>query len=159
MLGRRFLTYQNEEIPGLGILDIETVGGQRRLIGNVIVNTDLGGTDRLLVGFENHSGRTILGPKARPLGTVERGFGNNGRDGTEGAVQGNVFGTYLHGSLLPKNPWLADYLLRLALKHRYGEEAPPGPLDDFLETAAQRGAIERITELRRRRWWPQWFKK
>ncbi|MDP1808961.1 MAG: glutamine amidotransferase [Actinomycetota bacterium] len=159
LLGRRFLTYQNEELPGLGILDIETVGGQKRLIGNVVVKVKLDGSERLLVGFENHSGRTILGPGARPLGTIERGFGNNGRDGTEGARQANVFGTYLHGSLLPKNPWFADYLLEPALKRKYGDDFSLEPLDDGLEDAARTAAIRRIEEIHRRRWVPGWFKR
>ncbi len=159
LLGRRFLTYQNEEIPGLGVLDVETLGGKKRLIGNVVVRAEFNGAARLLVGFENHSGRTILGPQAEPLGTVERGFGNNGDDGTEGARQANVFGTYLHGSLLPKNPWFADYLLELALKRKYGDDFALEPLDDTLELAAQAAAVKRIEELHRRRWVPGWFRK
>jgi len=159
LLGHRFLTYQNEELPGLGILDIETKGGQKRLIGNVIVKMKWDGSERVLVGFENHSGRTLLGPKAKPLGIVERGYGNNGDDGTEGAVQGNVFGTYLHGSLLPKNPWFADHLLELAGKRKYGEDFELEPLDDKLELLAQAAVVKRIEELHRRRWVPGWFRR
>lgn len=159
LLGRRFLTFQGKEIPGLGILDIETIGGQKRLIGNVIVKTVFSGGDKMLVGFENHSGQTILGKDAKPLGTVERGFGNNGQDGMEGTFQHNVFGTYLHGSLLPKNPWFADYLLTLALKRKYGNEFALEPLDDSLEEAARSAVIRRIEGIHRRRWVPGWFQR
>jgi lipid II isoglutaminyl synthase (glutamine-hydrolysing) len=159
LLGHRFLTYQGEEIPGLGVLDVTTTGGDRRLIGNVTAVARLDGSRQNLVGFENHSGQTILGPGAKPLATVRRGFGNNGRDGTEGAVQNNVFGTYLHGSLLPKNPWFADHLLRLALKRKYGAGYELEPLDDTLEIAAQAAAISRIEDLHRRRWVPGWFRR
>jgi lipid II isoglutaminyl synthase (glutamine-hydrolysing) len=159
LLGHRFLTYKGEEIPGLGVLDVTTTGGDRRLIGNVTAVARLDGIRQNLVGFENHSGQTILGPGAAALATVRRGFGNNGRDGTEGAVEGNVFGTYLHGSLLPKNPWFADHLLRLALKRKYGPGYELETLDDTLETAAQAAVIKRIEELHRRRWVPGWFKR
>ncbi len=159
LLGGRFLTYQGEEISGLEIIDMETIGGQRRLIGNIIIEAWLNGRVETLVGFENHSGQTKLGAGAKPLGIVKRGFGNNGQDGTEGARQNNVFGTYLHGSLLPKNPVFADYLIELALKRKYGERATLEPLDDDLETQAHAAAIARIDERNRRRWVPSWFQK
>jgi len=102
-----------------------------------------GGT---LVGFENHGGRTYLGPSARPLATVIAGFGNNGRDGSEGALRGeNAFGTYLHGSLLPKNPRFADHLIAQALRHRYGE-MELAPLDDVLEERAHAEAVRMATK-------------
>src|SRR5918999_5397950 len=119
-----------ERIPGLGLADLETVREPgERLIGNVAIEADLGDGPREIAGFENHGGRTRLGEGARPLGRVLRGFGNNGRDGLEGVRRDNLIGTYLHGPLLPKNAWLADRLISLALGRRYGE--PPGlePLD------------------------------
>lgn len=159
LLGHRFITYEGAEIQGLGVLDVSTVGGGRRLIGNVIARADVNGQKRLLIGFENHSGRTTLGSGAQPLALVQTGFGNNGDDRTEGARQGNVFGTYLHGSLLPKNPWFADHLIGLCLKRKYGDECAPAPLDDRLEAAAQAAVVKRIEALGRRRWVPAWFKK
>jgi hypothetical protein len=101
-----------------------------------------GGAGQLLVGFENHAGRTHLAPGATPFGEVLRGHGNAG-DGSEGAVYRNAFGTYLHGSLLPKNPWFADELIRLALARRYGITEPLGALDDTLELRAAEAAITR----------------
>jgi CobQ-like glutamine amidotransferase family enzyme len=101
-------------------------------------------TPSRLVGFENHSGRTYLGAGVRPLGRVLVGHGNNGEDGTEGAVYRNAFGCYMHGSLLPKNPQFADYLLALALRRRYGPGAALAPLDDQLELTAQRTMVERL---------------
>lgn len=128
LLGRRFLTHEGAEIAGIGVFDVETVGGDRRLIGNAAVQTEDFGT---LYGFENHSGRTVLGPHQQPLGRVLRGNGNNGDDGTEGARTVNAIGTYLHGPLLPANPVLADALLALALRRR-GEPAELEPLDEPL---------------------------
>ena len=128
LLGRRFRTHEGTEIAGIGVFDVETVGGDRRLIGNAAVQTEEFGT---LYGFENHSGRTVLGAGQRPLGRVLRGNGNNGEDGTEGARTVNAIGTYLHGPLLPANPVLADDLLRLALERR-GEDVVLEPIDDPL---------------------------
>ena len=102
----------DERIAGLGLADLETVREPGpRLIGNVEIEVDLGGGPRRLAGFENHGGRTYLGPGAEPLGRVIRGFGNNGKDGHEGVRRANLIGTYLHGPLLPKNAWLADRLI------------------------------------------------
>lgn len=132
-----------ERLPGLGLADLETVrqpGG--RLIGNVAIEADLGDGPRTIAGFENHGGRTYLGAEATPLGRVLHGFGNNGRDGFEGVRRGNLFGTYLHGPLLPKNTWLADRLIALALERRYGRDPDLQPLDDALEQAAERCARE-----------------
>jgi CobQ-like glutamine amidotransferase family enzyme len=124
-----------EELPGIGLVDLRTVRGEGpRLIGNCAIEVDLGGRPRVLAGFENHGGRTHLGPGAEPLGRILRGHGNNGADGTEGVRLANAFGTYLHGPLLPKNAWLADRLIELAL----GVEL--APLDDRLEDAAHRSA-------------------
>jgi hypothetical protein len=131
-----------ERLAGLGLADLETVRepGQR-LIGNVAIEAELGGAGRrTIAGFENHGGRTRLGPGAEPLGRVLRGFGNNGQDGLEGVRRANMIGTYLHGPLLPKNAWLADHLISLALERRYGSPPDLEPLDDRLEGEAERSA-------------------
>jgi hypothetical protein len=136
-----------EKLPGLGLADLETVREPgERLIGNVAIEADLGGSPRLLAGFENHGGRTHLGANAQPLGRVVKGFGNNGQDGLEGVRRDNLIGTYLHGPLLPKNVWLADRLIALALEHRYGTRVELEPLDDALERAAHHSA--RLAALR-----------
>ncbi len=111
-----------------------------RLIGNVAIEVDLGGGPQTVAGFENHGGRTHLGPGATPLGRVLKGFGNNGEDGFEGVRRNNLIGTYLHGPLLPKNAWLADHLIALALERRYGNRPELEPLDDALERAAHESA-------------------
>ena len=130
-----------EKLPGLGLADLETVREPGpRLIGNVAIEVDLGGGPRVLAGFENHGGRTYLGPGAEPLGRVLEGHGNNGRDGLEGVRRDNLIGTYLHGPLLPKNAWLADHLIGLALERRYGSRPELEPLDDALESAAHASA-------------------
>jgi len=124
-----------ETLPGVGLVDLRTVRSDGpRLIGNVAIEVELPGLDRVrvLAGFENHGGRTRLGPGAQPLGRVLRGHGNDGASGFEGVLHGNVIGTYLHGPLLPKNVWLADWLIARAL----GRETPLAPLDDALEAAA-----------------------
>jgi len=136
-------SYQLEEgsIPGLGIADLETVREPGpRLIGNVAIESDLGAGPEVLAGFENHGGRTYLGPEAEPLGRVLKGHGNNGRDGLEGVRRLNLFGTYLHGPLLPKNAHLADRLISLALERRLGAPPELAPLDDELERSAHRAA-------------------
>jgi len=133
LFGNRFLTQSGEEIKGIGIFDVETVGGPQRLIGNAAVKTAEFGT---LYGFENHSGRTYLAPDQAPLGRLQRGKGNNGDDGSEGARTHNAIGTYLHGPLLPTNPALADGLIRLALARR-GLDATLTPLDDALAERAR----------------------
>jgi lipid II isoglutaminyl synthase (glutamine-hydrolysing) len=166
LLGHYFLTHTGKKLPGVGALDIHTVGGDVRLIGNIVVEADLttdhrppttdiressvvGGRTSVvrLVGFENHSGRTYLGPGVRPLGRVLAGHGNNGEDGSEGAVYRNAFGCYMHGSLLPKNPQFADHLIGLALERRYGPPATLAPLRDDLELAAQRKMVERLLKV------------
>jgi CobQ-like glutamine amidotransferase family enzyme len=124
-----------ETIPGIGLLDVRTVRGEgRRLIGNIALRSDEG----VIVGFENHAGRTHLGRRQAPLGRVLRGHGNDGRSGLEGARSGNVIGTYVHGPLLPKNAWLCDWLIARALGVEPGELAP---LDDALEDAAHATAL------------------
>jgi lipid II isoglutaminyl synthase (glutamine-hydrolysing) len=126
---------EDEELPGIGLVDLRTVREPGpRLIGNCAIEADLGGGPRIVAGFENHGGRTYLGPDEKPLGRVLSGHGNNGRDGFEGVHRGNVIGTYLHGPLLPKNVWLADRLIELAL----GIELDP--LEDAMEDAAHMSA-------------------
>ena len=128
----------DERIEGLGLADLETVREPGpRLIGNVAIEADLGGGPQLVAGFENHGGRTTLGAAAMPLGRVLKGHGNDGRSGQEGARQGDVIGTYLHGPLLPKNAWFADWLIARALAIEAAELAP---LDDRIERAAHLGA-------------------
>ncbi len=137
LLGHRYQLGE-ERLPGLGLCDLETVREPGpRLIGNVAIEADLGDGPRLIAGFENHGGRTYLGPGATPLGRVVEGFGNNGKDGFEGVRSGNLIGTYLHGPLLPKNAWLADELIARTLERRYGSRPELAPLDDELELAAQ----------------------
>jgi len=130
-----------ERLPGLGLVDLETVRGPGpRLIGNVAIEVDLGNGPQTIAGFENHGGRTHLGTGAEPLGKVLEGFGNNGEDGLEGVRRNNLIGTYLHGPLLPKNAWLADHLISLALGRRYGDPPQLEPLEDSLERAAHESA-------------------
>ena len=144
LLGQYYQTAQGERFPGIGMIDVRTDAGKKRCIGDVVVDTNIESLNpKTLVGFENHSGRTFLGPKATPLGKTRIGCGNNGSDGMEGCVQGNVIGTYLHGSLLPKNPHLADYLIRNSLIRRGAGRAQGAPsqfeisaLDDSVELAA-----------------------
>ncbi|MGE5637059.1 MAG: type 1 glutamine amidotransferase [Nocardioidaceae bacterium] len=125
----------DESLPGVGLVRLRTVREPGpRLIGNCAIEADLGTGPRTIAGFENHGGRTYLGPGERPLGRVLRGHGNNGRDGGEGVRRNNVIGTYLHGPLLPKNMWLADRLVELALRVELE------PLDDRLEEAAHASA-------------------
>ena len=135
LLGHYYRPFEGPELKGVSVLDVHTVAGRRRFIGNVVANAD-----QPLVGFENHSGLTYLGPNAKPLATIVVGAGNNGEDGTEGAVQGKVIGTYLHGSLLPKNPWLADRVIGWALARRHGA-VQLAPLDDAFEDDARDAAI------------------
>ncbi|OLC00341.1 MAG: glutamine amidotransferase [Chloroflexi bacterium] len=142
LLGHYYQTADGERFDGIGMLDVKTEAGKKRFIGDVVVQTGIEGmVPDTLVGFENHSGRTFLGPGAKPLGKVLMGKGNNGSDKTEGAVQGNIIGTYLHGSLLPKNPHLADYVIGKALKRR-GDGAL-SHLDDSAELAAHGWILQR----------------
>jgi CobQ-like glutamine amidotransferase family enzyme len=141
LLGRSYQPGAGEELPGVGIFPMRTVHtgeGTPRCIGNVLAEWEYG----TLVGFENHGGRTFLDPGATPLARVRAGFGNNGEDGTEGVVVNNAIGTYLHGSLLPKNPTLADHLIALALQRKYGADVELPPLDDSLELRAHAAAAD-----------------
>ncbi len=128
-----------QSIPGVGLVDLRTVRAEGpRLIGNIAIEVDLPGLDgpRVLAGFENHGGRTTLGTDERPLGRVLRGHGNDGHSGLEGVQRGHVIGTYMHGPLLPKNVWFADWLVQAAL----ALDVPLAPLDDELERAAHASA-------------------
>lgn len=127
-------------LPGINFFDVEARAGKTRFINNVLAETEITGKKELLFGFENHSGRTyILDSKTKPLGRVISGHGNNGEDKTEGAIKNNAIGSYLHGSLLPKNPFLADFLLKKALERKYGRVALK-PLEDRLENQAREAA-------------------
>jgi lipid II isoglutaminyl synthase (glutamine-hydrolysing) len=138
LLGRFYRERSGAELPGIGLLPLHTVAGERRMIGDVLLECELvPGRRRTLAGFENHAGRTILEDGAEPLGRVVAGFGNDGESGFEGCRAGRAIGTYLHGPLLPRNPWLADWLLAEALAHRTGGEvAELDPLADALEAEA-----------------------
>lgn len=138
LFGRSFTTHEGEVIQGIGVLPLETVGGHKRMIGNTIYQTPFGE----IVGYENHSGVTKLDNPAMAFGTVVKGSGNNGQDGTEGCRIHNVFGTYSHGPVLVKNPAFSDELLRLALSRRYGD-AKLKSLDNTMELAAHAIASER----------------
>lgn len=147
LMGRYYRPAEGPDLPGAGIFDLVTVhkgAHVPRCIGNVVARWREG----LLAGFENHGGRTYLG-SVTPLAQVVVGHGNNSEDGTEGAVYRRAFGTYLHGSLLPKNPAFADHLIALALSRRYGP-VQLAPLDDSLERRAQAAAIRRATTWRAR---------
>ncbi len=129
-------------VDGLGIIDMETVRGDGRLIGNAVIQSDI--AELPIVGFENHGGRTTLGAGVKPLGRVLGAtHGNNGEDGFEGVHQDNLIGTYLHGPLLPKNPQVADFLLARALERR-GDSGELAPLDDAVELAANRVMAQRL---------------
>ena len=153
LLGRGYRGFHGEDMPGVGLLPLETIAGERRMIGDVLLECELvPGELRTLAGFENHAGRTYLDADAVPLGRVVAGFGNNGQSGYEGCRLGRTIGTYLHGPLLPRNPWLADWLLAQALAHRSGGEAPElAPLDDSLEQLAHRVSSGRARARGRRR--------
>jgi lipid II isoglutaminyl synthase (glutamine-hydrolysing) len=140
LLGHVYRGHHGDEMPGIGLIDMVTEAGTRRMIGNIVLECEVEpGSVHTLVGFENHAGRTWLGPGVQPLGRVLRGNGNNGEDGWEGVHQGTIVGTYVHGPLLPKNPWLADWLIGAALR-RGGGNGRLEPLDDTLELAAHRVA-------------------
>lgn len=142
LLGSYYRMPDGTRIPGLGLMEHHTEAGEPRIIGNVVVEAEMNGTVTRLVGFENHGGRTRLNGVA-PLGRVLHGGGNNGEDGTEGARYRNVFCSYLHGPLLPKNPALTDLLISLALRRR-GLEHRLAPLDDSFEERANRAMVARL---------------
>jgi CobQ-like glutamine amidotransferase family enzyme len=144
LAGHGYTGVDGTRMPGIGVLDADTVAGPTRLIGDVVIEVGLADPPITVVGFENHAGRTRLGPGSRPLGRVVHGHGNNDQDGSEGAVTGRAIGTYLHGPLLPKNPRLADLLLAWALEHATGAPVALDPLDDTLERQAHDAAIARV---------------
>ena len=143
MLGSYYETYDGVRCDFIGALDLYTIGSKTRMIGNYKFQCTPEAGGSLIVGFENHSGKTRLGSGVRPLGRVLAGFGNNGEDGTEGAHYKNVFGSYSHGPMLPKNPAFADLLLKTALERKYGA-AELAPLDDAAELAAHDEMAEKI---------------
>ena len=142
-LGKYYKELNGNKIPGLSILDLYTENpgeSKKRLIGNIIIDSSLG----KLIGFENHGGRTYLGKNIKPLGRVLKGFGNNGEDGTEGAIYKNSVGCYLHGPILPKNPKLADFLIKKALERKYKKEIELEELDDSIENKARSVIAKRL---------------
>jgi len=143
LAGHGYVARNGDRLPGTGVLDLETTAGNSRLIGDLVIDAELGSETRRIVGYENHAGRTSLGSGCRPLGRVVHGHGNDGVSGFEGAVRDRVIGTYLHGPLLPKNPSIADLLLTWALEHRYGAGVELEPLDDSLERSAHAAAERR----------------
>jgi lipid II isoglutaminyl synthase (glutamine-hydrolysing) len=148
LFGRFYRGRDGVELPGAGVFDLHTIAGERRMIGDVLLDCELEtGERRTLAGFENHAGRTILGGRDAPLGRVVSGFGNDGESGYEGCRRGRAIGTYLHGPLLPRNPWLADWLLARAVAHRTDGEPPElEPLPDELEASAHEVAAGRARD-------------
>jgi CobQ-like glutamine amidotransferase family enzyme len=147
LLGRFYRDRQGAELPGAGLLPLHTVAGERRMIGDVLLECELEpGERRTLAGFENHAGQTHLDDGAEPLGRVVAGFGNDGESGYEGCRAGRVVGTYLHGPLLPRNPWFADWVLAQAAAHRTGEPPVLKPLPDALEAQAHKVSAARARE-------------
>lgn len=145
LMGNYYKTWDGKEIKFLGALDLYTLGAKKRIIGNFVFECDFlkgDAFDGQIVGFENHSGRTYLGPSVKPLGKLLCGGGNNGEDKTEGAIYNNVYCSYSHGSLLPKNPAMADYLLSTALKQKYKDFVSFQKLEDELEENARKGMIK-----------------
>ncbi len=140
LLGRFYRDAGGVELPGIGLLPLHTIAGRRRMIGDVLLDCTWAG--RTMAGFENHAGRTILDDGAEPLGRVVSGFGNDGATGAEGCRRQRVYGTYLHGPLLPRNPWFADHLLAEALAHA-GGPTELAALPDELEAEAHRVSAQR----------------
>ena len=152
LAGHSYETAEGKSLPGFAVLDIETTAGDTRLIGDILIESRLDPDLALQVaGYENHAGRTRLGTDAAPLGKVIQGYGNNGEDNTEGAVNARTVGTYLHGPLLPRNPRLADLLLAWALSHRYGNSTTLEPLGDDWERQAHFAASHRAKTSKSRR--------
>ncbi|WP_270886692.1 cobalamin biosynthesis protein CobB [Pedococcus sp. 5OH_020] len=140
LFGNAFITVDGTRLPGLGILDVTTHGNAKRMIGPVVLTTELGD----VVGYENHSGSTTLGAGQAPFGTVRAGFGNNGTDRTEGARTANVIGSYLHGPILPANPAIADHLIGLAAELATGRPFEPELLDDAIAHEARNRQVRRL---------------
>lgn len=144
LLGHYYRNPEGRIIPGLGLLDFYTEAGPERLVGDIAIEMTIYGKPVPVTGFENHAGRTFLG-RTKPLGRVLAGYGNNGQDSTEGAHYKNVFCSYLHGPILPKNPGLADHLIRLALQRR-SLPSRLAPLDDHLEALAGKVMLNRLLQ-------------
>jgi lipid II isoglutaminyl synthase (glutamine-hydrolysing) len=148
LMGKYYEPAEGKRIEGLGIFDMVTKQPERsekRCIGNIVVKTEIEELEgEVVVGFENHGGRTFLGKGAQPFGKVLKGFGNNGEDGTEGVVYKNAIGTYLHGPLLPKNVGLADFIIRKALENKYREKVALERLDDEMEMKARMMILKRL---------------
>jgi CobQ-like glutamine amidotransferase family enzyme len=140
LLGHYYAPFDSAKLEGVGVFDVYTEASHDRMIGNIVISTMFGD----LVGFENHSGKTYLNRGSTPIGKVEAGFGNNGADSTEGCLYKNAIGCYMHGSLLPKNPVLADWLIKKALEVKYAKKVELEPLNDTLESKAHINAIKRI---------------
>ncbi|MBC7308833.1 MAG: cobalamin biosynthesis protein CobB [Actinomycetales bacterium] len=140
LFGNAFVTVEGKALPGLGILDVTTQGGAKRMIGPVVLDTVVG----KVVGYENHSGATTLAAGQEPFGRVVRGYGNNGEDGTEGARTGNVIGSYLHGPILPANPALADLLIGLAAARATGRPFEPETIADAVADEARNRQVRRL---------------
>jgi CobQ-like glutamine amidotransferase family enzyme len=142
LLGHYYQPFAGPRLQGVGALDIYTEGSNTRFMNHLAMECDFApGEPQRLVGFENHSGRTYLGQGAQPLGRVIAGSGNNGQDGSEGARYRQVYGTYLHGPVLPKNPWFTDLLTWQGFRHRYGDVAPLSALSDGAEERAHEAAF------------------
>lgn len=135
LLGEYFKTKKGQIIKGLGIFNIHTIAEEKRMIGDMMIYCDF--LNKEIVGFENHSGRTYLGEKAKPLGKVLKGFGNNGKDKKEGVIDKNFIGTYLHGPLLPKNPVLTDYFIKKSLENKYKKSIKLIKINNDLEDQAR----------------------
>ena len=142
LFGNAFITVEGKRLPGLGILDVTTQGNAKRMIGPVVLDTEFGE----VVGYENHSGSTTLGVGQAAFGTVRSGLGNNGTDQTEGARTGNVFGSYLHGPILPANPAFADALIGLAAEHATGRPFEPVAQDDAFADEARTRQVRRLVK-------------
>ncbi|HEX4662633.1 MAG TPA: glutamine amidotransferase [Candidatus Saccharimonadales bacterium] len=139
LFGNFFVNADKEKLDGIGIFDIETTAGPTRMIGNVITKSPIFGE---IIGYENHSGITQLSASQQPFATVTKGAGNNGQDKTEGALTHNAIGTYMHGSLLPKNPAIADHLIEIAAMRKFGT-FDPEVIDDSLAMRARAAAKKR----------------
>ena len=160
LLGKYYQPHTGANLPGVGLFQAYTIAGDKRMIGNIVISSELIANSRkqnknstnhelrtqnLLVGFENHSGKTYLEEGALPLGMVKTGFGNNGQDETEGCIYKNAIGSYMHGSLLPKNPELTDWLIKTALEVKYGKNIELKPLDNSLENQAHATTVKRFS--------------
>ena len=151
LLGDYYQPFNGPRLEGVHAVDMYTIGGDTRFMNHIAVECDFApGGAQTLVGFENHSGRTYLGPKAQPLGRVIAGSGNNGEDGGEGLRYRQVYGTYLHGPVLPKNPWFTDHLILNGLRHRYGDVEPLASLPDGAEQRAHDAAMKMAIRLKGR---------